>query len=162
MEDFFSEITCCHIPAYRMASGRIISSNPEDEIIGQMAKWAKSLNLDFSSLKHFGFDIPVSKEEEEKGFRGYEFWVNIPNHITDVYPYTLVDYKGGIYGRLRVYNPFEDPFRKIPAGWKHLFAYLKENDLLANACETGSCLEECLETDEGSVLDLFLKVKKEF
>ena len=162
MENYLSEVTCCHLPQYRMVSGKKISSTPEEEIMTEMGKWAVEKDLDYNNSKKFGFDVPVSKQETENSLRGYEYWIGIPSHFNEIEPYQLIDFKGGVYARLRVFNPFEDPFIKIPNGWNALNQFLVDNDLLTSSCELGFCLEECIETNEGTVLDLFLKVKKEF
>lgn len=156
--DYLSNVEYCFLPNYRMTKKQIVSANPEEDIISQVEAWAKENGV--GEHRSFGFDVPVSKMEKEKGLRGYAYCISIPEslHLPD--DYELFEFKGGHFGKIRVFYPFSDSFVKIPTGWQTLHFWLKERNLLTDSCEEGSCIEECLEGE--TVLDLYLQVKERF
>lgn len=162
MIDFLSEISYVNIPAYRFAKKTIISSNPEDEVIAQMMDWMQRNNLSLENSRGIGYDIPVSKDEQEKGLRGYAYCQSIPDDFMSNDEVEVFQFHGGHYAKCTINHPMEDPFKKIPAGWNYLFSTLKEKNLLTNACEEGVCFEECLMTDKGQIMDIYIKVKDVF
>ncbi len=162
MIEFLSEISYVSMPAYRFAKKTIISNNPEDEVIAEMIDWMKRNNLPLENSRAIGYDVPVSKEDQEKGLRGYAFCQSIPEGFITNDEVQLFSFQGGHYAKLSIDHPMEDPFRKIPAGWNHLLAKLKEKDLLIHTCEEGACFEECLMTEKGQIMDIYIKVKDVF
>ncbi len=63
----------------RVASFCVISRNPEVQVTSYLDKWAE--NRGVKETRSFGFDYPVSNEQKKEGFRGYEYWIIIPDHI---------------------------------------------------------------------------------
>lgn len=162
MENYLSEVTYEYVPAYRFAKKCKISQNPEDEAIAEMMDWMKQNNLAPEKSRAIGYDIPVSKEDQEKGYRGYAFCQSIPEDFKTKDDVEVFQFQNGHFAKLRIDNPMEDPFTKIPAGWNHLVQYLKERNLLGYACEEGASFEECLTTDKGQIMDIYIRVKEAF
>jgi len=162
MEEFLSEISYVQVPAYRFAKKSKISQNPEDEVIAEMMDWMKQNNLAPENSRGIGYDIPVSKEYQEKGCRGYAFCQSIPEDFDIQDDVEVFQFQGGHYAKLRIDNPMEDPFKKIPAGWNHLMETLKERNLLDHNWGEGTCFEECLMTDKGQIMDIYIRVKEAF
>ncbi|GEM_PF-2939249 len=78
-ESIFSEPFYVQIPPMRVAKDRIISSNPEEEVITRLTQWAKEHGIDTAKSRAFGFDVPVSAEQKARGLRGYEYWIQVPD-----------------------------------------------------------------------------------
>lgn len=61
-----------------MASFRVISMNPEDEVIEFMKNWAIRNGFDKMEVtRNFGFDVPVNEQQGKEGLRGYEYWITV-------------------------------------------------------------------------------------
>ncbi len=162
MEEYLSEMTYVQVPAYRLVKKSAVSQNPEDEVIAEMMDWMKRNGLPVEKSRGIGYDIPVSKECQEKGYRGYTFCQSIPEDFMVQDEVEVIQFLGGHYAKLTIDNPMEDPFKKIPAGWNHLVEQLKERNLLNCSCEEGACFEECINTDRGQIMDIYIKVKEAF
>ena len=62
------EICIQELPQMRVASCFTTSRSPETEVINFLERWALHRGLDFSKLRKFGFDIPVSEEQKKYRF----------------------------------------------------------------------------------------------
>jgi hypothetical protein len=78
-ESIFSEPFYVQIPPMRVAKDRVISSNPEEEVIARLTHWAEENGIDTAKSRAFGFDVPVSAEQKTRGLRGYEYWIQVPD-----------------------------------------------------------------------------------
>jgi len=67
------------IPPMTVAKDKVISTNPEQEVIARLQNWAKNKGIDITKSRAFGFDVPVSAEEKAQGIRGYEYWLQVPD-----------------------------------------------------------------------------------
>lgn len=116
----FSEINLQELPPTRVICARVISTNPEDEVVQLVHDWLKEHGLTAEGRRSFGFDTPVSQAETDLGLRGYEFGVEIPDSVLADRELQVRKYGGGMYGVMRIFNAFEEPFAAIPAGWHRL------------------------------------------
>jgi effector-binding domain-containing protein len=160
MEDYLSGIHSTFIPAYRMVKAELISANPEDEVIGFLVDWVKSRGVKIHESRCFGFDVPVSDEEKTAGKRGYEYWISVPETIKPSDKVSIVDFDGGDYIYMRIKEPFDNPFDRITKGWKALVEYVKENKIQPDWCSIGGCLEEVIEIDGVTFMDILIRLKK--
>ncbi len=158
MENHLSDVKYVQIPPYRMAKAQIISTNPEEEVISFLQNRLKTLGIDISQSRSFGFDVPVSEKEQAQGIRGYEFWMAVPDSFSPSDDVGIVDFPGGEYLSLRITDPFADPFTKIPDAWQHLVRHIKSNNIKADYCGLGGCLEEVIETDGKTYMDISIRV----
>jgi AraC family transcriptional regulator len=159
MEYDFSDVRIGKLDTMYVASFYVISNNPEDDVKSFMRGWMKSNNIDPKS-RQFGFDIPVSEEQSEKGLRGYEYWVKV-NEDTEVCEgVKLKRIDECEYAILRIRNPFSNPFEVIPAGWSKLMEWVNvkgyEQDFRDKCYKEKYCLEEEFEKDGVVYMDLYI------
>lgn len=163
MKDYLSKIKYETLSEMRVISGKRMGSEPEDEIIGVMTKFKETHHINVQ--RSFGFDVPVDESDQAKGYRAYEFWLVTEDDVTDLIHdtefvvKTIPSYK---YVSLRIADPFENPFEKIPNGWKTLVAWLEENKVLCNMDNDKNldCLEEVGEEDGVMYMDIFIPITK--
>jgi AraC family transcriptional regulator len=183
MLEFLSKVRYETIKTMTVISGTIESLNPEEEIIGLMTELAATINI--QPIRTFGFDSPVSEDLSAKGYRGYEFWLSLKdeditktttyglsvNHnfestLTFTYKNTLIKVKeipSYRYASLRITDPFENPFERIPIGWKSLVKWLEDNDFNKDHFEPTACmecLEEIIEVDGITYMDIFIPIDR--
>lgn len=113
----FSEVRVAAVPAMRVASFRVISPTPEDDAAAHARQWLAAHGL--AAERFFGFDVAVAPEQERHGLRGYEVWAVLPPGVPSAGA-AVRDVPGGLYAVMTVFDAFDDPFKWIPEGWKHL------------------------------------------
>lgn len=150
-EKNMSEITLQTLPPMRMACYQVVSGAPEDEGGRFMDAWVKARGLEGG--RRFGFDVPVTADQEKAGLRGYEQWYSVPESVTGADGTMIRHFPGGKYAVLRLYNPFTAPFETIPHGWGYLHNWVTSHPEIQ--CGYHQCLEE-LVPGEGGALDLVL------
>jgi AraC family transcriptional regulator len=158
MEYSFSDVRIEELNTMYVVSSYVISNNPEEEVIAFMTKWMENNNIDPRSRK-FGFDIPVSEEQRQKGFRGYEYWITVKEDTTPCEGATIKKIDECQYAILRITNPFSNPFQAIPAGWKKLVEWINtkgyEPDCRAECYKEKYWLEEKLEENGITYMDVY-------
>jgi len=150
----------------RVASCFTTSRSPETEVINFLERWALHRGLDFSKLRKFGFDIPVSEEQKKYGLRSYEFWVKVPDGIEQGYDGVKIKFVNTAkYAKLRIKNPFDDPQLKMRAGWNMLFDWVashkvkRENGKETDEDKENYMLEEIVETNDATFIDLYFPME---
>ena len=161
MEYSFSDVRIAELDTMYVASSYAISNNPEDDVITFMTKWMENNNIDLRS-RQFGFDIPVSEEQRQKGLRGYEYWIKV-NEYTDVCEgIKLKKIDKWNYAVLRITNPFSNPFQVIPAGWNKLIQWVSSNgyepDCRLECYRDKYWLEEKLEENGITYMDIYFPI----
>ena len=152
------EITVEELAPRQVVCSRVISQTPEEDVMQAVENWITSHGLKMEGRRTFGFDVPVSPAEAAKGFRGYEYGIEIsPEEYVEGSLSTRI-YGGGMYAITRVVNAFEAPFQTIPAGWQNLIGWAQNNPELQVLYET--CYEEVVPGEKGMDLILYLCVKK--
>jgi len=158
MSSVYSDVRFEKLESMRVASHCIISRNPEEQVTSYLSKWAEGQGV--KRTRSFGFDYPVSDEQREKGFRGYEYWIVVPDHITESEGVIIKDIAEDEYAVLRITDPFSDPFDRIPRGWKQLSEWVCASDYRPRSSQNRFILEEVIEDEDGNTyMDLFFPVK---
>lgn len=153
----FGDVRYENLEDMRVASLVVVSQNPEEEAIERLSRWADSNDIK-RSARRFGFDVPVSEEEQKQGIRGYEYWVSVADQLTESDGVVFKEIEGCRYAVLRIVDPFADAFYRIPQGWQHLVAWASSN-LTHDVVHPGRyCLEEVREEAGVTYMDLFLPV----
>jgi hypothetical protein len=152
----FNEIYLETLPPMRVAAYRAISRTPEDDAMSVLTQWAAEAGIR-GAPRNFGFDVEVSEKQQAAGMRGYELWFEVPAHVWPSGPAAVHDFPGGRYAALRLDNPFDDPFRRIPEGWGvlHEWVVTQGSDDSAERL----CLEELVERDGQRDLILFHPIR---
>jgi len=157
MDSIFSDVRFESLDTTFVASAKVVSSNPEEEVITFLIEWSKENGIDPKARK-FGFDIPVSEEEKSKGLRGYEFWVNVSENTPVSKGVVIKKVEGCKYAVLRITDPFSDPFDTIPRGWKTLVEWVNDKGYKASCDKERYWLEEDLEIDGTTYMDIYFPI----
>jgi len=136
-----------HVACYRAASPM-----PEDDASRYLEDWIARQSVS-RPVRHFGFDVDVSAEQRRAGCRGYEVWVTVPTDVRPSNGVTVRDFDGGLYAVMTIYKPFDDPFARIPGGWKRLHEWVIQSDRCRGAGH--QWLEELIAGENGSDLKLY-------
>jgi effector-binding domain-containing protein len=159
VETWLSEVSYTHLPPYRMAMAKVVSTNPEEEVIRYLEAWVAVQGIDIKTCRRFGFDVPLSDEEKEEGRRGYEYWMAVPDTVSGDDNVRIVDFSGGDYITLRITDPFASPFVRISKGWQTLVEHVRQCKLPADWCNVGGCLEEVIVSENITCMDIFIRLK---
>jgi DNA gyrase inhibitor GyrI len=152
----YSEVEISHLPAMRVAAHCRVSQSPEEEGQEYMRRWLVGQKIS-GPVRLFGFDIEVSPQEAEAGWRGYETWMAVPEHASASQEVVIKHFPGGLYAVMKIFNPFEDPFEWIPAGWQKLAEWVDAHDQYAAEDRLG--LEELVVEDGVENLILYFPVQ---
>ena len=153
----YSEVRFEKLEAMRVASCCIISRNPEVQVASYLKGWAEERGV--RGARSFGFDYPVTDEQGEQGFRGYESWIVVPDSVTESEGVIIKDIPGSEYAVLRVNEPFNDPFSRIPTGWQKLHEWVSKSEYAPGAGQNRYWLEEVAEDEDGhTYMDLFYPI----
>ena len=153
MTQQFSEITFEELPEQRVVCCRIISQEPENDSITTVQNWLVQHGYDPENRRSFGFDSMVSPAEAVAGFRGYEVGFTVDEGVKADDGVQLRMYGGGMYGTMRIYNAFDQPFESIPAGWKYLMEGLESNREWKPIYHL--CYEEVVKGDQGNDMIIY-------
>ncbi|MFC1920658.1 helix-turn-helix domain-containing protein [Chloroflexota bacterium] len=158
MDDILSDVRQETLKPMRVASCCIISKNPEEQVILYLSNWVKERGVD--GTRAFGFDYPAGEELSEQGFRGYEYWIVIPEEINETDGVEIKNIPENEYAVLRITDPFTNPFERIPSGWKKLYEWVLARELCPEASQGMYCLEEVIEDESGNIyMDCYFPIK---
>lgn len=163
-DGIYSEVEIRKVPAFKMARYVMISPNPETDVLNYMKKWGMESGLTQSNpdAMLIGWDFPfVSPELQARfGLRGYVAAYILPEEFQTDYP--GVEYaqnKEAEYAVITVREPFVQPFERIPAGYKHIMAFLKANNFKRKlSSDIVSCFEYTYDKDGVNCMDIYVYV----
>lgn len=159
MSEIFSEVEIRKLPKMRVGSFIVISRYPEIQAIDYMHQWAKKQTSPaLADQRGFGFDYPVSDAQKKVGMRGYEFWLSIPDDWAESDYVVIKNIPEDEYAVLRITEPFIDPFGSIPTGWKMLREWVDKNSHKLKSCEGKYWLEEVIEKDGKTYMDIYFPI----
>lgn len=164
MKDY-SQIEVVKVPAMKVARYVMISPNPEEDVIQYMDRWAEQsglLGLDSYVARKIGWDFPyVSKQQSEQfGLRGYVYAYVLPDGFPTTH--TGVEYatiNEDTYARIRVTDPFRNPFVLIPRGYELLMDFVNNSDYRTKTWENRIAFEEVIEIDGLQYMDIYYPVR---
>jgi AraC family transcriptional regulator len=157
VENNNQEPVVVQIPDMSLAKCAKVSLTPEDDVMSFMHNWAKSRGLSDAGQRNFGFDVPVSPEQNSKGLRGYAYWIQVPPDTKGDQDVVVEPFTGASYISLRLSKPFRNPFEIIPQGWQNLSRFIETKQLKVACCAPGDCLEEVI--GEGEEADMLIYIK---
>ncbi|MDD3523187.1 MAG: hypothetical protein PHQ41_00645 [Candidatus Cloacimonetes bacterium] len=145
------------IPEMYVAKCTRIGKNPEDEVISYLYDWVQARGLGDGKMRSFGFDVPLSAEQQQQGNRAYAYWMQVPPDTEGDAEVKVERFAGGHYLCLRIEDPFSDPFTRIRQGWQRLIQCAQKRHLKVEGCQAGSCLEEVI--GAGTRVDMLIYVQ---
>lgn len=159
MLPYLSNVKEVNIPKYYAIGKRIISKEPEDEVINLMTEYKLKNNLHV--ISEIGSDIPISNEDSEKGFRGYVYYLVLSKKEYDLINDPLIEkieVEASKYIMLTINNPFAEPFERIGNGWKKLVKHGEKHNTW-NKDLTFSCFEEALIQMSETIMNIYIAIK---
>ena len=158
MDGAFSDVRYETLETMRVASCCIISRSPEVQVTQFLPVWARERGVE--GTRAFGFDYPVGHDLQKKGFRGYEYWMVVPEHIEATEAVTVADVPGNEYAVLRIADPFSEPFERIGMGWKRLRDWCLAHENVPATSQDRYWLEEVVKGDDGNMhMDCYFPIK---
>lgn len=178
MSNYLGDVRIVKMAPMVVLSGVAVGSEPKETIMSTMIQLAAAYDLNV--IRRFGFDSPVTAEQASVQLRGYEYWlvldevslVKLPAGDSFEFDETCVSVKripAYRYATLRITDPFTDPFERIGGGWRFLAEWLQTHEVPAEPgladepsdCHQAACLEEVLEVDGVTVMDIFIPLEKD-
>lgn len=157
MENVFSDVRFETLDTLYVVSLVVKSRTPEDDVIEKLTQWAKRNGLNEGARK-FGFDYPVSDEEQRRGIRGYEYWICADKDTPVSEGVALKRIEGCKYAVLTIKDPFSDPFSRIPQGWKRLMEWVNGQGYAPLCDKERYWLEEVIEKGGETSMDIYFPV----
>jgi AraC family transcriptional regulator len=157
MENKYSDVRFETLDTMDVVSAYVISRNPEEEVIEFLTKWAGKNGIN-RNARNFGFDIPVSEEEQKKGLRGYEYWIKVDESVPTSDGVVVKRIEGCKYVVLRITDPFSEPFDVIPKGWKTLMEWVDSKGYSKICDKERYWLEEVIEKDGSTYMDIYFPI----
>jgi len=134
MKNIYSEIRIVTIPKFKVAKYIVISKEPEDESIAYMERWAEKngLNqLDGYQKRKIGWDFPASKEQSAQfGLHGYVAAIILPDDFEPKIGGAEIAFvEEDTYATLTITDPMNEPWKRIPTGFRKLMSCRKPKTL---------------------------------
>lgn len=162
----YSTVEIRRLPAMRMARYVIISPNCEDDVQQYMRLWAEKsgyVALPRNRQKMIGWDFPFVSPEQQNRFslRGYVAACILPEDFEPACPGAEIACQPEAeYAAVTIRDPFAAPFERIPAAYKLIMEYIRENGIRENHKEgIVPCFEYEYEKDGVEYMDVFIHVE---
>ena len=164
METVFSEVEFIKFPKMKVAMHRIVSSNPEEDVMNYMDNWAKESGLldvvDFTPRK-FGWDYPhLTEEQKLKNLRGYELCYTLPENFSPkIEGVDILYIEADEYAVIKITDPFTNAFETIPNGWKKLSEFVMGSEYEPKHLNNRYVMEEVIEKDGIIYMYIYFPIK---
>ncbi|WNS45820.1 helix-turn-helix domain-containing protein [Paenibacillus sp. MMS20-IR301] len=155
--EYLSEVRIEQLNSMTVASASRVSDNPEEDVMMYLDQWAETAGI--RGNRNFGFDIPVTEEEQQRGLRGYEYWYALNERIQTPEDITVKDVQSCKYAVLRITEPFIDPFERIPLGWNKLVSWVNSKGYETSCEQERYWPEEVLVIDGVTFMDLYFPIE---
>ncbi|MHA1904348.1 MAG: GyrI-like domain-containing protein [Candidatus Thorarchaeota archaeon] len=159
------EVRIIELKPMKVASVRVISTQPENDAWQKMQAWAEPRGLlaDYKNHPVFGFNNP--DPSPGKSEYGYEFWMQIHDDIDLDEGMEIKEFKGGKYAVItcNLTKELESEFFKEYGGlesWKKLIDWVRASRY---TMDKENCLEYAHDPTGSSgdyMLDLYLQIKE--
>lgn len=161
-DDAYSDIRMEDVEPFRYIRHVVISTEPEDDAIRRVKKWAEDLNIQNPEI--IGWDFPQLSQEQINVYHmhGYVAALVLPDHVTKTLENTeVIRQEKQKYIVITIKNPMEAPFRLIPNAYKVLMTHMHVNGI--NHKEDKKCIS-CFEKeyviDKIPYMDVYIAVEE--
>ena len=161
-DDAYSDIRMEYVEPFRYIRYSVVSTEPEDDAINHVKKWAEALNIQNPEI--IGWDFPVLSQEQINVFNmhGYVAALVLPDHVVKTDDsIEIVSQEKQKYIIITIKNPMIAPFRLIPNAYKVLMTHMHVNGI--NHKEDKkliSCFEKEYVIDGVSYMDVYIAVEE--
>ena len=160
-EDAYSDIRIEDVPAFSYARYAVVSTEPEDDAIEHVRKWAKTYEIDNAQI--IGWDFPVLSQEQINVFNmhGYAAALILPNDFQKKDDGLEIIYQEKQkYIAITIKDPFTAPFRLIPNAYKVLMTHMQVNGIRHKEDPKYiSCFEKEYLLDSMQYMDVFIAIE---
>ena len=163
-DDAYSDIRMEYVEPFRYIRYSVVSTEPEDDAINHVKKWAEALNIQNPEI--IGWDFPVLSQEQINVFNmhGYVAALVLPDYVVKTDDLAedsmeIVSQEKQKYIIITIKNPMIAPFRLIPNAYKVLMTHMHVNGI--NHKEDKkliSCFEKEYVIDGVSYMDVYIAV----
>ena len=161
-DDAYSDIRTEIVEPFRYIKHAVISSEPEDDAINHVKKWAEELGRKDAQI--IGWDFPFVTQEQINVFRmhGYVAALILEDEaLINLKDQPEVFYQGEQeYIAITIREPMVEPFRLIPNAYKALMTYMHMNGIShKDDKQTISCFEKEYVMNEIPYMDVYIAIK---
>ncbi len=161
-DEAYSDIRMEDVEPFRYIRYTVVSTEPEDDAISHVKKWADTFKID--SPKIIGWDFPVLSQEQINVFNmhGYVAALVLPENITKTdEAMDIVYQEKQKYIVITIKNPMIAPFRLIPNAYKVLMTHMHVNGINHKEDKKFiSCFEKEYAIDGISYMDVYIAVEE--
>lgn len=161
-EEAYSDIRMEYVEPFRYIRYSVVSTEPEDDAISHVKKWADILKI--HSPEIIGWDFPVLSQEQINVFNmhGYVAALVLPDNVAQTADtMDVVSQEKQKYIVITIKNPMIAPFRLIPNAYKVLMTHMHVN--VINHKEDKkliSCFEKEYVIDGIPYMDVYIAVEE--
>ena len=160
-DEAFSNMRTEWVEPLRFIRYAVVSSEPEEDAISHVRRWAGRLGLDQPQI--IGWDFPVLSQEQINVYNmhGYAAALLLPEGITPDLPAAeVVCQPRQKYIAITIREPHAAPFRLIPNAYKALNAYMHANALTHDEHKgILPCFEKEYTRDGREWMDVYIAIK---
>ncbi len=160
-DEAYSDIRIETVEAFRYIHYAVISTEPEDDAISHVSKWAKALQIDNPQIIGWDFSALTQEQVNVYHMHGYEAALILPkNFQVNKEGLEVVTQESQRYIVITIKNPVEAPFRLIPNAYKILMTYMHTNGLHHKTDKrTIACFEKEYISDNIPYMDVYIAIE---
>ena len=161
-DEAYSDIRMEYVEPFRYIRYAVVSTEPEDDAISHVKKWADILKIGNPEI--IGWDFPVLSQEQINVFNmhGYAAALVLPDNVAQTaVSMDVVSQEKQKYIVITIRNPMIAPFRLIPNAYKVLMTHMHVNGI--NHKEDKkiiSCFEKEYDIEGIPYMDVYIAVEE--
>lgn len=157
MDASYGEIRIERLAPMRVAIYFLMGKDSEKEAAIFMNSWMKRNGIR-NDWKTRIFFLEIGGEQNDK-LRGYEYWVTVPDNITESEGVIIRDIGGDDYAVLRIYAPSCNDLERVVKGWKSLHDWVVNSKYKPASGIHRYWLEEIIENGDDRCLDIYYPIQ---
>lgn len=161
-DEAYSDIRMEYVEPFRYIRYAVVSTEPEDDAISHVKKWANRLKIDKPEI--IGWDFPVLSQEQINVFNmhGYAAALILPDNVAQTADtMDVVSQEKQKYIVITIKNPMIAPFRLIPNAYKVLMTHMHVNGINHKEDKNLiSCFEREYVIDGIPYMDVYISVEE--
>ena len=159
-DEAYSDIRMEYVEPFRYIRYAVVSTEPEDDALDHVKKWAKMLKIQNPEI--IGWDFPVLSQEQINVFNmhGYVAALILPDNVTETADFMdIVNQDKQKYIVITIKDPMIAPFRLIPNAYKVLMTHMHINRIPHKEDKKIiSCFEKEYFVNGTSYMDVYIAV----
>lgn len=166
-DECYSRMRVEEVEGFRYVSYAVISREPEEDAIGHVTKWGKSLGVEEPEI--IGWDFPMVSQEQINVYHMHGYaaaWI-LPEDAVEEKAISGIsedvevrEQKRQRYAAITIAESFKSPFVTIPNAYKTLMAYMNVNGLEHKMeKDVIACFEKSYHVDGVEYMDVYIAVK---